>query len=156
MPVTSLIADVTELRKMFNIPADIKAEQLSGPLRAGRRELKSWVSEEAYDDAASDDEADDQERRAELDYAEALLAMGFAVVDININISPDGILKSNKEEGSITKQNLTPKEALELQEQLFSKARLVATPHLRVSAVSSVAPKIPTVFCVGRGGRGRW
>ena len=154
MPVQPLIT-VEEFRGIFAIPKGINDGQLTGPLASASRELQTWVKADVYQDSAANDAATDQDRRTQLDYAEALIAMSYAVVDLNLRVSPDGILKSDKEEGNVVVQNLTPKEALELQEQFLTKASKVAGPYLvqKEPSENSLSTRMPPMFTLGRARR---
>jgi hypothetical protein len=156
MPAATTLISVEEFRAMFRIPSDVDDAQLKGPLASAARELKSWVGNDTYNDAVSNDAAQNPDRRTELDYAEGLLAMGFAAVDLNLNLSADGFKKTEKEEGSVVVQNLLPKEAAELQEQFFAKAARVAEPYRVKQETQAVSALMPTFFAVGRGRRGEW
>lgn len=155
MPPTTLITEA-EFREAFNISSDVAPAQLSRPLAAAAKRLKSWVTEDAYADAALDEAAVDQDRRQELDYAEVLLAMHFAILGLNTQISADGVIKTAKDEGNTVLQYMTPKETNELRDSFLQQAADIIEPY-RVPKGNNGAgtgSTRPAFFRSAKGGRG--
>ena len=90
--------------------------------------LRSWVGDEAYDDAISIP-ADNQERADNLAYAEAHLAMGYALLGINTSMRKTGIVSSERVEGQVTVSYLTPAQLQALQQEYFETAETIARPY---------------------------
>lgn len=155
MPPTTLITE-GEFRTAFNIAEEVASAQLSRPLAAAARRLKSWVTAEAYADAVLDDAAVDQDRRHELDYAEVLLAMHFAILGLNTQITPDGVVKAAKDEGNTVLQYMNPKETNELRESFLEQALGIIEPYRvpKENAGAGSSSSKPTFFGAASGRRG--
>lgn len=134
MPETTLITE-TELRAQFDIHTDVRPERVTFAIGAAARRLKNLVGAAAYADALLDDGATDAERRADLDYAEALLAMHYCLLGLNTQIRPSGVVKTEKVEGETVVQYLTAKEIFELSRQYLDIAEEVIRPYALLSDV---------------------
>jgi len=146
--VAQTLITEAEFREAFNIASDVGPAQLTRPLAAASRRMREWVAEDAYADAAHDDLAVDQVRRQELDYAECLLGMHFAIVGLNTQITPDGVVKSAKDEGNTVLVYMTPKETLELRDAFLEQALQIIAPYRvpKESAAAGVTSTKPTFF----------
>lgn len=138
---TTLITE-TELRAMFDIHANVEPGRLTFGIGAAGRRLKALVGAMAYADALLDDTATDQIRRADLDYAEALLAMHYCLLGLNTQIRPSGVVKTEKIEGETVVQYLTPKELIDLSKQYLDIAEEVLRPYALLDAVPEAEVEI--------------
>lgn len=138
---TTLITE-TELRAMFDIHTNVEPGRLTFAIGAAGRRLKALVGATAYADALLDDTATDQIRRADLDYAEALLAMHYCLLGLNTQIRPSGVVKTEKIEGETVVQYLTPKELIDLSKQYLDIAEEVLRPYALLDAVPQAEVEI--------------
>lgn len=130
MPTDGLIT-VDELREQFAIDKEITDPRLTRALAAAGRQMRSWVGDAAYDDALSVTPADET-RQADLELAEAYLAMGLSVLGINTALRPGGIVKTERVEGNVIVTYHSPAEVEKLQQLYFQTARDVAQAYLVV------------------------
>lgn len=120
---------VEELREIFDIDPLIKDPRFTRALAAAGRRMRTWVGDEAYDDALLVIPVDET-RKADLQYAEAHLVMGFAVLGINTSLRREGIVRSEKVEGSSVLTYHSPAEIERLQAQYFDEAEQLARSYL--------------------------
>ncbi len=120
---------------MFDIHTDVNPARLTFAIGAAGRRLKNLVGATTYADALLDDSATDAERRADLDYAEALLAMHYSLLGLNTQIRPSGVVKTEKIEGETVVQYLTAKEIFDLSKQYLDIAEEVIRPYALLSDV---------------------
>lgn len=120
---------------MFDIHTDVKPERITFAIGAAGRRLKNLVGDTAYADALLDDATTDPVRRADLDYAEALLAMHHCLLGLNTQIRPSGVVKAEKIEGETVVQYLTAKEIFDLAKQYLDIAEEVIRPYALLSDV---------------------
>jgi hypothetical protein len=129
---TTLI-DVTALKGYFDISKDIKDGRLTPHIGAASRRLKQWVGALVYADALSA-ETTDALRKADLQFAEASLAMHYAIPGLNSKITPSGVVKSAKEggamAGNVVFSYLTPREITELAQIYLDQAEEIARPYM--------------------------
>ena len=115
---------------MFSIgDPDLKSGLLVRHLGAASRRLKSWVGADAYADAAAQN-PEDADRQADLQLAEASLAMHFAILGINTRIDVGGVVKSKKVEGNTVLSFLSPGEVKQLTQNYLEQAEEVARPYM--------------------------
>jgi hypothetical protein len=117
-----------ELRELFDIEAAIGNPRFERALKAASTRLRSWVGDAIYDDAISIP-ADDQERADNLAYAEAHLAMGYALLGINTAMRKSGIVSTERVEGNVTLSYLSPAQLAALQQEYFETAETIARPY---------------------------
>lgn len=132
----------SELRGQFDIHTDVRPERLTFAIGAAGRRLKNLVGATAYADALLDDNATDADRRADLEYAEALLAMHYCLLGLNTQIRPSGVVKTEKIEGETVVQYLLPKEVQELSRQYLDFAEEVIRPYALLDAVPEAEAEI--------------
>ena len=125
---TTLIDDYA-LREMFEISSDIKPTRTNRAIGAASRRLRQWVGEAAYADAASDN-TENKDRRADFQYAEAHLAMHFALPGLNTKHTPGGVVKTTKVEGNTVISYLTPAEIKQLAQLYLDEAEEIARPYM--------------------------
>lgn len=128
------VIDATELRDYFEIKSpDIKDERLTPHIGAASRRLKGWVGAEAYADALLE-EPSDPTRQADLKFAEAALAMHFALPGLNTNITTRGVVKTQREGGApgggTVFSYLTPIEITQLSRTYLDQAEEIARPYM--------------------------
>jgi hypothetical protein len=114
------------LREMFAISSDIVDGRLSKHLGAASRRLRGWVGDAAYDDALLGPAALDPDRRDDLVLAEAHIAMHLAILGINTHIRSSGVVKTERIEGEITVNYLTPAEAQQVSDDYLARAEEIA------------------------------
>ncbi len=127
MPDTQIT--VEGLREIFEIHPDIKPERIRRHLAAAGRMLRSWVGDEAYEDALGE-EAEDPLRQEALELAEAHLAMHFAILGLNTALRPGGVVKTEKVEGNTVITYHAPDEIARLSREYFSMAEELARPYI--------------------------
>jgi hypothetical protein len=125
--------DANSLRNRFDISKDIVDGRLLPSIGAASRRLKLWIGTEAYADALSETPTDEL-RKADLENAEAALAMHFALPGLNSKVTPAGIVKTTKEggamAGNVVFSYLTPNESKQLSQMYFEQAEEIARPYL--------------------------
>lgn len=125
--------DAASLRNRFDINKDIVDGRLLPHIGAASRRLRQWVGEAAYADALSNAPTDAL-RQADLQNAEAALAMHFALPGLNSNITIKGIVKTTKEggatAGNIIFTYLNPNEVKQLAATYLEQAEEIARPYL--------------------------
>jgi hypothetical protein len=122
---------VDELREIFDIDPGISEKRFERHLVAAGREMRTWVGDEAYDDALA--AVPNDETRAEaLALAEAHLAMRFAIVGLNSPLRPTGVVSEERVEGNTLVRYLTPKQIAELKEEYLETAQSIAQVYLVV------------------------
>jgi len=123
------LINATSLREYFEITPDVVDTRLTPSTAAASRRLRAWVGDDVYADALSDDPAD-ADRQADLKMAEAWLAMYFALVGMNTNVTPAGAIKATKVEGNRMIEYLTPKEMRDLSQLYFDQAHEIAQRYM--------------------------
>lgn len=124
------LLNADDLRELFDINSQLADARFSRALKAAGRRMREWVGDEAYDDALSE-APNDPERKEQLEYAEAHLAMGYAILGINTAMRPQGIVRNEAlSEGGRVVTYHSPAEIEKLQEQYFETAELLARPYL--------------------------
>lgn len=138
---------VDQLRDIFAIDADILDPRLTRALTVAGRHMRSWVGDEAYDDAlkvgpTDDDpageEPDDPTRKEDLELAEAHLAMHFAILGLNTALRPTGVVREERAEGNTLIRYHSPDEVAKLKDAYLETAQTLANPYLLVD--DSVEP----------------
>jgi ABC-type sulfate transport system substrate-binding protein len=119
---------IAELRAMFSISDDIADGRLLRHLGAASRRLRGWVGNSVYDDAASTTSVD-TDRKEDLELAEAALAMHFAILGLNTNLRPGGIVKAERVEGDALITYLVPSEVQQLAVEYLNQAEEVVRPY---------------------------
>ena len=95
------LIDENFIRANFNVHEDVLNARIKMYLKPAARRLKKWVGETIYSDSEFEDE---------LKLAEANLVMHFLIVNLNTAIRPQGLVKSEQTEGSITVNYLSANE----------------------------------------------
>ncbi|MGE0133043.1 MAG: hypothetical protein AB7U82_33620 [Blastocatellales bacterium] len=131
----------SDMRAMFDIHADVASGRLTRAIGAASRRLKSVVGADAYADALSGAPVN-ADRKEDLKLAEAHWCMHFAIVGLNTQIRSAGLVKTEKVEGKVTVQYLTPKEVRELGELYLDQAEEIARPY----ALADGTPAAPFEF----------
>lgn len=129
MPVETII-DADVLRATFDIASQIKDERLTFCIENASRTLRSWVGDDAYDDAA-DETPEDEPRASALIAAETYLSMYHALLNTGARIRRDGLVKSEQDAAGVMGSNIvnqfyTPKELIELRQEYFQQAEILA------------------------------
>lgn len=123
----------TELRERFDISPDIGAKRLAPHIGAASRRLRSWVGADAYNDALGGS-PEDELRKADLQDAEAQLAMHFALPGLNTKITPGGVVTTAREAGMgnapVILTYLKPGEVEQLSQSYLDLAQEIARPYL--------------------------
>jgi hypothetical protein len=131
--MSTTLIDATKLRTYFDINKDIVDGRLTPHIGAASRRLRSWVGMNAYTDALSNAPTDEF-RQADLQFAEASLAMHFALPGLNSKVNTNGIVKTSKEggamAGNVVFSYLTPAEVKQLAQVYFEQAEEIARPYL--------------------------
>lgn len=128
------LIEETELRGMFDIHPDITSGRLTRAIGAAARRLRVMVGATVYDDAASDTTTN-TDRKDDLEYAEANLAMHFAILGLNTQIRATGVVKAEKIEGETVVSYLNPAEIQALAAQYLEAAHEIARPYLLADGV---------------------
>lgn len=136
--MTQSLISVGTLREIFAIDEEIEDPRFRRALASAARQLRTWVGDDAYDDALKTEPVDPN-RQEDLELAAAHLTMHFAVLGINTALRPTGIAKTEKVEGNVVIQYHSPKEIAELQERYWETARAIAEPYVIVDE-STVEP----------------
>jgi hypothetical protein len=124
------LISVTDLREIFDISADIKTGRLERHLVAAGRTMRTWVGDDAYDDALLPVPTDATRKEA-LELAEAHLAMRFAILGINTALRARGIVKQERSgQGDVIVTYHTPGEMEKLKEEFFNTAHDLAGAYL--------------------------
>lgn len=125
MPVTASLITEDDLRGRFGIVDDVADPRLTPAVRAASRRLQRWVGSDAYADALLDAPTN-EDRAADLQDAEAALAMHFLILNLNTNITPGGVVLQAKEDGNVTIQYASPAQTKDLAEQYLNQAEELA------------------------------
>jgi len=120
---------VDELREIFDIDTQIKDERFERALVAAGRRMREWVGDEAYDDALLPVPVDETRQQA-LEFAEAHVTMGYAILGINTALRREGVVRTERVEGSAVLTYHSPAEIARLQQEYFEQAELIARPYL--------------------------
>jgi hypothetical protein len=120
---------VDELREIFDIDPHIGDPRFNKALAAASRRLRTWVGDEAYDDALAND-PEDETRQETLQFAEAHLVMHFAVLGINTALRTVGIVRTERVEGNTVLTYHSPREVAELQALYLGQAEQIAGAYL--------------------------
>lgn len=123
------LISVDDLRELFDIDTQIPDARFERALVAAGRRMREWVGDDAYDDAL-DDNPTDETRADALQFAEAHLAMGFSILGINTALRREGIVRTEKVEGSAVLTYHSPAEIARLQQLYFDQAESIARPYL--------------------------
>ena len=135
----------TGLREMFDIHSDVQNSRLKLAIAAGSRRLRSMVGDTAYDDATADTPSD-AERRENLQYAEGCLAMHFAILGLNTQIRPTGVVKNERVEGEVLVTYLSPKEIYDLAMLYLDQAEEITRPY-KADELPATAEIVETQEC---------
>lgn len=117
-----------EFRELFDISEDIPDTRFERALRAASTRLRSWVGDEVYADAVTLP-PDEPERAEDLAYAEAHLAMGYAILGLNSPLRKGGVVSTEKAEGNTTLSYLSPAQLEKLQQEYFDTAETIARAY---------------------------
>ena len=127
------LINAAKLREYFAINGDIKDPRLTPHIGAASRRVRRWVGDVAYGDAAAE-APQDADRAEDLKAAEASLAMHFALLGLNTNLTVNGVLKTRKEVGSqnanIQTTYLSPAEVRQLAQGYLDQAEEIARPYI--------------------------
>lgn len=115
------LIDAAYMRDAFQIHPDIKDGLLLARIGVASRRLKGWVGADVYEDAEGNT-PQDVGRKADLQLAEAHLAMHFALLGLNTQLRPTGVVKSERAEGEVLVSYLTPREISDLSTQFLETA----------------------------------
>jgi hypothetical protein len=124
---------VQQLRDIFNVVPEISNQRLSFCLLGGRRTLRSWVGNDAFEDALQNS-PENGERADALKSAEANLAIYHLLLNTGARIRPFGIVTSEQDaasavaDGSVL-QYLPPTELQLLRKQFFDTAAELVEPY---------------------------
>lgn len=124
---------IQQVRDIFNVVQEISNQRLSFCLLAARRTLRTWVGNDAFEDAL-ESEPTNVERSDALRSSEANLAMYHLLLNTGARIRPFGVVVSEQDsassvtDGSIH-QYLPPAELQLLRKQFFDTAAELAEPY---------------------------
>jgi len=122
-----------KLRDYYDISKDIKDARLTPHVGAASRRLRKWVGEAVYTDALSDSPTDAL-RKADLENAEAALAMHFALPGLNNPVTPGGVLTTRREGGAagapVILSYLKPADVRLLSQTYLEQAEEIARPYM--------------------------
>ena len=116
------------LREMFDIHKDVKSGRLTRHIGAASRRMRTMIGDEAYADALLDSPTN-AERKEDFIQAEASLAMHFAVFGLNTVVRPSGLVKTEKVEGDLVLQYMTPKDMADLSQLYLEMAEEILRPY---------------------------
>jgi len=88
------LIDIEYMRGAFRIHTDVADERITPYLAPAARRLKKWVGADTYATADEDD-------AAVLKTAEGLVAMHYMVLNLNTSIRPEGLVRTERDEGSL-------------------------------------------------------
>jgi hypothetical protein len=123
------------LRERFVISSDVLSPRLEPHCHSASRRLKAWVGGEVYARALSPANEDEELAEA-LKNAEAHLAMHYALLGLNFNLRPGGLVKTEKTDSGQGGGNQTvtvyfsPTETAQLSGQLLELAREIAEGYI--------------------------
>lgn len=131
----------TELRQMFDIHEDVEAKRLARHIGAASRRIVSIVGQAAYADAllATPTNAD---RKEDLKQAEASMALHYAILGLNTNVRAAGLVKTEKVEGDVVLQYLSPKETAEMSQLYLEQADEILRPWALTDGVPDAQVEI--------------
>ena len=116
------LIDEPKLRDIYNISADVKSGLLARAIGAASRRPTQWVGAAAY-------ASTNPETKSDLEFAEAQLAMHFALLGMNTVITPGGVVRTQKVEGDTVITYLTPNETKQLAAEYLAQAEEAARPY---------------------------
>jgi len=127
------LIDAAKLHDYFDISKDIKEGRLTPHIGAASRRLRKWVGELVYTDALAA-QPTDALRKADLQNAEAALAMHFALPGLNTQLTAGGVLKTRREGGAagapVILSYLTPSEVKLLAQAYLEQAEEIARAYI--------------------------
>lgn len=124
-----VLINVEYLRELFDINPQIADTRFNKALASAGRRLRSWVGDEAYEDALLEVPTDAM-RKETLQFAEAHLVMHYAVLGINTALRPVGVVRTERVEGNTVVTYHSPREVAELQALYLSQAEQIAGVYL--------------------------
>jgi hypothetical protein len=122
------LIDANRLRLIFAIGPDVSDERLGPFIAVASTRLRGWVGDEVYEDAASSVPVN-AERKADLELAEADLAMHFALLGLNTQLRSNGVVKTERVEGAAIVSYLIPSEIRQLAEEYLNQAEEIVRPY---------------------------
>jgi hypothetical protein len=122
------LIDANRLRAIFAIGPDVADERLGPCIAVASTRLRGWVGDEVYDDAASSVPVN-VERKADLELAEADLAMHFALLGLNTQLRSNGVVKTERVEGAAIVGYLVPSEIRQLAAEYLNQAEEIVRPY---------------------------
>ena len=132
------LVTVQNLRDWFAVPSEIKDARLDFVIGAASRTLRSWVTDAVYNDTTNVD------RAADLQTAEANLAMYHLLLNTGARIRASGVAKKEQDktgdmQSGLQHEFLTPEELQELRAEYFAAAEAAALKYR--PAVSTTTKK---------------
>lgn len=128
------IVDIAYLRGMHPALAGDRPGDpfLTKHINIAARELKKWVGDTAYNDAASETPTD-TDRAEALKDAEAELVMFFALDKLNLHITTQGVILSSIEKNNFgmgTIATASPTQLKQMKQPYYDNARLYAADYI--------------------------
>ena len=128
------IVDIAYLREMHPALAGDRPSDpfLDRHIKIAARELKKWVGDTAYNDAASETPTD-TDRAEALKDAEAELVMFFALDKLNLHITTQGVILSSIEKshlGTGTIATASPAQLKAMKQPYYDNARHFAKDYI--------------------------
>jgi hypothetical protein len=116
----------------FIIQQDIEDDQLEMSVESASVRLQTWVSTEAYIDAAITEQKDsaDPQRWIILRNVEGHLTMHFAILGLNTNLRFFGLVAGEQVEGNAVNTYFQPEKVEKFQMMYLEMARTIAEPYL--------------------------
>ena len=125
--------DAGSLRNRYDISKDIKDRPADAAHRRSFAAAEGVGRADAYADALADAPTDAL-RQADLENAEAALAMHFALPGLNTVVTPKGVVKNTREGGRPDRprhlQHLTPQEIRLHAQTYLEQAEEIARPYM--------------------------
>ena len=107
------LIDETYMRQTFKIHKDVGMTRVTPYIAVADRRLKKWVGQENYANS---------ELTEILKLAEGLLTMHYLILNLNTNIRPQGLIKTESAEGNVTLQYLSPTETAQSAQAYLDQA----------------------------------
>ena len=139
------------LRDWFAVPSEVKDARLELCIGAASRTLRSWVTDAVYQATGDDDQT------ADLQTAEANLAMYHLLLNTGVRIRQTGIVKKELDKSSasdsVTNEYLSSEELQTLRQEYFAAAENAA---LKYRPQASSARHAATTLTLPGGGLAKW
>lgn len=143
------LIDETYLRTTYKIHKDVVSGRITPYIAIASRKLKSWIGTDNY-------AANDADLQTILKLAEGNLAMSFLTLNLNTNVRPQGLVKTEKVEGEVTLQYLSPNETAQVSQQYFEQAEILVRDLFQLSDLPSAPEIVEETAVTDYGTWGEW